>query len=91
MSGPMVETVSERAREGLSDMLTAAIGDHDLMRSWVDMSEALLFIELAKAAPDKPEWFPRGKAATIQQLQSNVDAVIKTISFTSDRGDEHGT
>lgn len=84
MSGPMVETVSESAREGLSDMLTVAIGDHDLMRSWVDISDALLFIELAKAAPDKREWFLRGKWATIQQLQSNVDAAIKLISFTSD-------
>ena len=81
MTGPMVETVSERARNGLSEMLTAALGDHDLMRSWVDMSDALFFIELAKIAPDNPEWFPHGKWATIQQLQLHVHAELVKIAF----------
>ena len=66
-------TDSERVRDGLSDMLTAAIGEHAYNLGYVDVQLALLVIEAAKRAPDKAEWFPRGKWATIQAMQSRTE------------------
>jgi len=66
-------TDSERVRDGLSDMLTAAIGEHGYNLGYVDVQLALLVIEAAKRAPDKEEWFPRGKWATIQEMQSRTE------------------
>ena len=63
-------------REGLEDMLNE--GNRDL--GWMiedkillETGHALLIIEVAKLAEDKEKWFPRGKWATIQNMQAACD------------------
>lgn len=70
-------TDSDRVRDGLADMLTAAIGDHAHELRHVDVSLALLVIEAAKRAEDREEWFPRGKWATVQAMQERVERELR--------------
>ncbi len=60
---------SGRVLDGLRDMMEAAIGPNEYVHSHVDISMALLVIEVAKRAEDHDEWFPRGKWGTIQSIQ----------------------
>ena len=69
-------TSSNSVREGLENMLTAAIGDHGYNLSYVDASISLLVIEAAKRAEDREEWFPRGKSATIQSMQAATESQL---------------
>lgn len=66
-------TDSPRVRDGLVNMLTAAIGEHDYTMAYTDPAIALLVIEAAKRAEDRDDWFPRGKWATIQATQERVE------------------
>lgn len=59
--------------DGLSLMLETAIGFNDYAHKFVPMEIALLIIEIAKRSPDKPEWFPHGKWAVIQIIQTRID------------------
>ena len=70
-------TDSDRVRDGLADMLTAAIGDHAHELRHVDVSLALLVIEAAKRAEDREDWFPRGKWATVQAMQERTERELK--------------
>lgn len=72
-------TESERVRDGLEDMLTAAIGEHGHILRHVDVGLALLVIEAAKRADDREDWFPRGKWATIQAMQAAADKVLTAL------------
>jgi hypothetical protein len=60
-------------RDGLADMLTAAIGVHGYSLEHVDVQLSLLVIEAAKRAEDRDEWFPRGKWATVQAMQARTE------------------
>lgn len=64
---------SGMVREGLAKMLTAAIGDNGYDIVHVDVPIALLIVEAAKRAEDRDKWFPHGKWATIQSMQSRID------------------
>jgi hypothetical protein len=72
-------TDSSRARHGLYNMLTAAIGEHtyDPDLPYVDVPFALLVIEAAKLAEDRSEWFPRGKWDTIHVMQKRVNRELQ--------------
>lgn len=70
-------TDSPRVREGLTDMLTAAIGDHGYSLGYVDVQLALLVIEAAKRAEDREDWFPRGKWATVQAMQERTERELQ--------------
>jgi hypothetical protein len=70
-------TDSDRVRDGLADMLTAGIGDHAHELRHVDVSLALLVIEVAKRAEDREDWFPRGKWATVQAMQDRVERELR--------------
>ena len=70
-------TDSPRVREGLVDMLTAAIGEHGYILGYVDVAVALLVIEAAKRADDREDWFPRGKWATVQAMQERTDRELR--------------
>lgn len=63
----------DRVLDGLRDMLESAIGQHEYVFSYVELPVALLIIEAAKRAEDKDEWFPHGKWAMIQSIQSSID------------------
>lgn len=69
-------TDSDSVRRGLASMLTSAIGDHDYPLSYTDLPTALFIIEIAKRSEDRPEWFPRGKWATIQALQDRTERAL---------------
>lgn len=67
-------TASTLVRDGLDRMLTAAIGAHEYLASdYVEAPIVLLVIEIARRAEDRPDWFPRGKWATIQSMQAACD------------------
>jgi hypothetical protein len=70
-------TDSDRVRDGLEDMLTAAIGEHGYNLSFVEPGLALLVIEAAKRAEDREDWFPRGKWATVQAMQERTDRELQ--------------
>ena len=70
-------TDSDRVRDGLEDMLTAAIGDHGYDLGFVEPGLALLVIEAAKRAEGRDEWFPRGKWATVQAMQERVERELR--------------
>ena len=72
-------TENPDVRRGLIDMMTAAIGPHGYDLGHVDVQLALLVIEAAKRADDRPNWFPRGKWATIQSMQSIVDSELQNL------------
>ena len=63
-------------REGLALMMDAAIGANNLIDVFVPLETALLIVTLAKRAEDKPEWFPHGKWATIQLIQSAIETEL---------------
>ena len=73
----VILTDSPRVRDGLDAMLTAAIGEHGYMLDYVDVQLALLLIEAAKRADDRPDWFPRGKWATVQAMQERTDRELR--------------
>ena len=68
---------SKSVREGLENMLTAAIGDHGYYLASVDVSVALLVIEAAKRAEDRDVWYPRGKWATVQAMQDVTERELR--------------
>jgi len=68
-----------QVRDGLSDMLEAAIGPHDIVQVFVPLQWALFIMCLAKGATDKEEWFPHGKWATIQALQGRIDTELDKV------------
>ena len=70
-------TDSPTVRDGLSEMLTAAIGEHGYMLECVDVAVALLVIEAAKRADDRDDWFPRGKWATVQSMQERTERELR--------------
>jgi hypothetical protein len=70
-------TDSDRVRDGLEDMLTAAIGEHGYSLGHVDVQLALLVIEAAKRAEDREDWFPRGKWATVQAMQERTERELR--------------
>lgn len=77
-------TDSPGVRSGLEDMLTAAIGGHGYELRHVDVSLALLVIEIAKRAPDREDWFPSGKWATVQAMQAVVERELEKIVFVKE-------
>ena len=73
---------SEMVKDGLCLMLDAASdGMSGLLDGGklVDVSTALLVIEIAKRAEDRDEWFPCGKWATIQAIQGRCDDELNTL------------
>lgn len=70
-------TDSAMVRDGLADMLTAAIGEHAYNLGHVSVPLALLVIEAAKRADDREEWFPRGKWATVQSMQERTERELR--------------
>lgn len=62
---------------GLEQMMEATSNDFiDVVRSWMEVPQVLLLIELAKRAPDTKEFFPHGKWATIQAIQERVSTEL---------------
>lgn len=68
---------SNIAREGLSRMLDCVIGPHEYICAWVPVERALLILEIAKRVKDEPMWFPRGKWATIQFIENDINEQLK--------------
>ena len=73
----VVLTDNPRVRDGLADMLTAAIGEHGYNLDHIDVQLALLVIEAAKRAEDREDWFPRGKWATVQSMQERTERELR--------------
>lgn len=67
--------------DGLSEIYENLFGCHDVVHRFVEVQTALLIIEIAKRVQDKEKWFPKGKWATIQSIQSKINKEInKAIS-----------
>jgi len=76
-------TTSTDVLTGLRDMLDSfEEGMSSLLDSGtVTVEICLLVIEIAKLTPDKDEWFPHGKWATIQNIQSKCESELKKIAM----------
>lgn len=75
-------THNQDTKQGLMDMLEAAEPGMSTLidtGNLTDVSTALLVIEIAKIAQDRPEWFPRGKWATIQAIQERCGAELSKL------------
>ena len=70
-------SASSRVRDGLDSMLTDILGPHDIVHPFIEVGIALLIVEISKRVTDKPEWFPKGKWATIQSIQEKVATIIE--------------
>jgi hypothetical protein len=70
---------SDRVLDGLRDMMTAAVGPHELVHRHVEVPTALLLIEAAKRAEDRDDWFPHGKWATVQAMQERVERELRKL------------
>lgn len=81
---PMMESIllfdHGPAGDGLTLMLTHYLGDHDLVYKFVDLSIALMVVEIARKAEDKEEFFPYGKWAQIQTIEGRCSAEIERIT-----------
>jgi len=75
-------SASNKVLDGLRDMMEAALGPHEYIFPYVDITVALLVTEVAKRAEDKPEWFPHGKWATIQNIQAMVEEQLNQLFQT---------
>lgn len=75
--------ISESERDGLQDMLDSLGEDNPIgdLNHYIDLPIAFCLLEIAKAAPDKEEWFVRGKWATIQSLQSKCTDEMKKWNY----------
>ena len=75
-----IELGGWRTVDGLNLMLEEALGLHGYTGSGlVEVSTALLIIEIAKLSEDRDEWFPYGKWATIQAIESRVEEELKKL------------
>lgn len=74
---------NDRVRDGLANMLETAIGPNEIIQVFVPLEWALFILCLAKEAPDKDQWFPRGKWATIQAIEGRIDKEISKLSWSS--------
>lgn len=73
---------SELVKDGLCQMLDALEeGLSGILDGgcYVEVSTALLVVEIAKQVDDSDTWFPCGKWATIQAIQGKCDDQIKTL------------
>jgi molybdenum cofactor biosynthesis enzyme MoaA len=74
-------TQNQKVLDGLREMMYTADEMRDFVYFTVNLEIALLIIEIAKIAEDKPEWFPKGKWATIQNIQSNVEQELNKLKI----------
>jgi hypothetical protein len=57
---------------GLADLMRDLLDAEEYVYSHVDMPSALFIVEVAKLADDRQDYFPRGKWATIQNIQARM-------------------
>ena len=69
-------TESKLVTDGLKAMVSAYIGENEYVHMFVDVPVACLVVTVAKMAEDEPEWFIRGKWATIQAIETRIHAAI---------------
>jgi hypothetical protein len=67
---------SKSVLDGLDAMVTARIGSHNYVHMFVDVPVACFVVTVAKLADDEPEWFIRGKWATIQAIETRIHESI---------------
>lgn len=61
---------------GLADLMRDLIDGEMYVYPFVEAASALLILEIAKLAEDRHEYFPRGKWATIQNIQARIAFAI---------------
>lgn len=66
-------TAMRSVLDGLRAMMEFMTESNEWISSSVDVPMALFIVEVAKRAPDKAEFFPHGKWATIQAIQERID------------------
>lgn len=63
---------------GLADLMRDLVDGEQYVYTFVDAASALYIVEIAKLAEDRQEYFPRGKWATIQNIQARIALAIDT-------------
>ncbi len=69
-------SLSREAREGI--ILALATVDFGDLFSWVSLERAAWMFFVLRSLPDRPEWFPKGKWATLQEIERQLDKEAAT-------------
>ena len=72
-------TENPTVKAGLEKMMAAAMGENGYVATFVEVPVALYIIVVAKRAMDYGDWFPHGKWATIQAVQSRVEKEFEAL------------
>jgi hypothetical protein len=70
---------NEDVIKGLDNMMKSVIHGSTIVRKIMAITDALLMIQIARVTTDLPCWFPKGKWATIQSIQSKIDVEVAKI------------
>lgn len=66
-------SLNSRTIDGLRDLMAAADDAAELVHPHVDISVAMLIAAVARRSEDRPEWFPAGRWATIQSIETAIN------------------
>lgn len=68
-------SANRKVLDGLNRIAQDMLDDEACLcpSAYVEPSDALFIIEMAKRAEDREDYFPHGKWATIQAIQERVD------------------
>jgi hypothetical protein len=72
---------NDRVTSGLSAMIESVMGPHEIVQTFVPIEWALFIAQVARHAPDRPEWFPLGKWGTIQAIEDRISNDLDKLSF----------
>jgi hypothetical protein len=76
-------------QQGLQKMLKHYLGPKVTIARvaiFLSVPDALLIVEIAKRADDRPEWFPSGKWATILAIEQRIaDEIVRTMNEAEER------
>ncbi len=77
--------------DGLALMMVAALGPvhGDVVRKWVTVQDALLIEAIGRTAEDRPEWFPHGKWAVVQNIQARIYKELRNITWEATHANHH--
>lgn len=72
-------STSPKALQGLKQIMKAADNMEEQVQNYVEVSTALLIVEIAKRSEDTEFHFPRGKWATIQNIQAAIEEQLHKV------------
>jgi hypothetical protein len=80
------KTLSEETQEGIRQFYKDTYGDEDEVGKVCTRPDHWSWLWfLLRQAEDKPEWFPKGKSATLQIIEKHLDAYAREMLHAVDQ------